>query len=238
MEIILLSILCLFASTAGTITGFGTSTIIMPFVMMFFPVQEALFFVALLHWVTGLTRLVLFREGFNLKLVLSFGIAGMITSYYGALMAFHIDETLLTRGVASFLLAYSLFLIYAPQFKLKFSIASSIGSGLVSGFLAGLFGIGGAIRAAFLSAYDFPKAVYLANSALILVLIDSTRVITYLQQGARFDSICSPALLVFYMLISMIGVKLGERLVRRIPQHLFRYFVAGLLLILGLKLLL
>ena len=229
--------LCFLASAAGTVTGFGTSTIIMPFIMIFFPVQEALFFVSILHWVTGFTRLLIFRGGFNLKLILSFGLAGMLTSYYGALAAFHIDTMLLTKIVACFLLAYSLFLIFSPQFKIKFTLLSSLSSGLVSGFLAGLFGIGGAIRAAFLSAFDFPKAVYLANSALILVLIDSTRVITYFQQGARIDSIASPQLLLLYILVSILGVKFGEWLVGRIPQQQFRYWVAGLLCILGLKLL-
>ncbi len=236
-EIILLSSLCLLASAAGTVTGFGTSTIMMPFIMMFFPVQEALFFVSLLHWITGFTRLALFREGFDLRLVASFGLAGIVTSYYGALMAFHIDEVLLTRTVAGFLLAYALFLFFSPQFKIKFSIASGVSSGLVSGFLAGLFGIGGAVRAAFLSAFDLPKTVYLANSALILVLIDSTRVITYMREGASFASIASPALFIVYMLASMIGVKLGEKLVRIIPQKQFRYGVAGLLLLLGVRLL-
>ncbi len=237
MQIILLSLLCLSASAIGTVTGFGTSTIMLPLVIIYYPAQEALLFVSLLHWITGFTRLVLFRHGFDLRLVLSFGLAGIVTSYFGAKMAFHINEGLLTKIVGSFLLAYALFLILMPKFRMRFTIASGLSSGLLSGYLAGLFGMGGAVRAAFLSAFDLPKAVYLANSALILVLIDSTRVITYFSEGAGFRSICSWQLFFFYMVCSMLGVKLGELLVRRVPQDLFRYCVAGLLLVLGLRLL-
>ncbi len=235
-EFIQLSLLCYIASALGTISGFGTSTIMMPLVMLYYPLQDSLFFVSILHWVNGITRLFLFREGFDLKLILSFGLAGMLASFYGAHLAFQIDEAKLMDYVAYFLIAYSVFLVFSPKFKIRFKLNVGLGFGLISGFLAGLFAMGGAIRAAFLAAFDLPKAVYLANSALILVLIDSTRLFTYISEGASYSKICTTSILFLYILFSIFGVKTGELLVHRIPQTQFRYGIALMLCLLGLKL--
>jgi len=44
-----------------------------------------------------------------------------------------------------------------------------IAGGALSGFFAGIFGVGGAVRATFLTVFDLPKAAYLATSGSIAV---------------------------------------------------------------------
>lgn len=67
MEIILIALLTLVASTIGTMTGFGTSTIMIPVLVMFFPPIEVIFLVAIIHWLGDIWKVALFRKGFDFK---------------------------------------------------------------------------------------------------------------------------------------------------------------------------
>src|SRR3989339_2256228 len=97
MEIIYIALLTLIASSIGTITGFGTSTIMIPVLVIFFPPVEAIFLVAIIHWFGDVWKVSLFRKGFNLKLIALFGIIGLITSYFGASLSADLDKESLLR---------------------------------------------------------------------------------------------------------------------------------------------
>ena len=230
--------LIIFASAMGTITGFGTSTIMMPVLMIFFPTAEALLFVSMIHWFNAIWRLIAFRKGFHLKLVLVYGLVGIVAAHFGAKAFFAIDEELVKKVIASFLIFYSFFLYFKPSFQMKFNTFNAALAGSISGFIAGLIGMGGAIRGAFLSAFNFEKAVYLANAALILVLIDSSRMLTYINQGLSFENLLGMTWqwILASIFASFVGVQIGKFAVNKIPQRFFRVIIAGFLLIIGIKL--
>lgn len=140
--------------------------------------------------------------------------------------------------IAVFLLFYSFFLYFKPSFKLKFNIYNSALAGSISGFIAGLIGMGGAIRGAFLSAFNFEKTVYLANAALILVLIDSSRLVTYLNQGLSFNNLLglSTMEILYAIFASFVGVQIGKVAVNKIPQRFFRVIIAVFLFAIAIKL--
>ena len=235
---LLLGLLILIASILGTITGFGTSTIMMPVLMFYYPTAEVLFFVSIIHWFNALWRLILFRKGFDLKLVMSFGLVGMIAAYFGAKTFFIVDEVLIRKSIAGFLFAYAVFLGLNPKFKISFNYFTGSIGGALSGFVAGIFGMGGAIRGAFLSAFNLPKAIYLANSALLLILIDSSRLYSYFQEGLKLDNLLGLSYidLLVCVLVSFAGVQSGKMIVDKIPQDKFRIGIALFLLVIAVKL--
>jgi uncharacterized membrane protein YfcA len=237
LEALIISLI-IFASAMGTVTGFGTSTIMMPILMMFFPTAEALLFVSMIHWFNAIWRLISFRKGFHIKLVLSYGIVGIIAAHFGAKTFFLIDENIVKKIIATFLIIYSCFLYMQPSFKMKFNSFNAAVAGSISGFIAGLIGMGGAIRGAFLSAFNFEKTIYLANAALILVLIDSSRMLTYLNQGMDFNNMLglSKISILLAIFASFIGVRIGKYAVEKIPQKTFRNIIAIFLLVIGIKL--
>ena len=55
MEIIPLLLITLAASIVGTLAGFGISTVMVPVLVMFLPLKEALLLVAVVHDAEGLT---------------------------------------------------------------------------------------------------------------------------------------------------------------------------------------
>jgi uncharacterized membrane protein YfcA len=236
MTIIYLTILTILASGVGTITGFGTSTIMIPVLLIFYPLPQTLLLVGIIHWFGDIWKLALFRHGIRWKLLLAFGVPGIITSFLGASLAFSAPEGLLSRILGGFLLAYVVFLFVNPTFRMKQSNFTAVTGGTLSGFLAGIFGIGGAVRSAFLSVFDLPKAIYITTTGGIALFIDSSRLITYYQRGTRLESIL---LLGLFALIpaSFLGARIAKSIVDKIPQKYFRIVLAVFILLVGIKLL-
>ncbi|OGP64420.1 MAG: hypothetical protein A3K22_04360 [Deltaproteobacteria bacterium RBG_16_42_7] len=235
MEILLISLLTFVAATIGTITGFGTSTIMIPVLAIFFQPVEAIFLVAIIHWFGDIWKIALFRKGFNLRLIALFGVIGLITSYLGAFISLGANEEILLRFLGAFLAGYALFLICQSKFKIPAGNIAALSGGALSGFFAGMFGIGGAIRSMFLSAFDLPKAVYIATAGAIGLLVDSTRIITYFTGGENLPKELWYGLLLFVP-ISFLGAQIAKKLVNKIPQDRFRIVVAVFLFVIGLKL--
>jgi uncharacterized membrane protein YfcA len=237
MQIIYLAILTIFASGIGTLTGFGSSTVMIPVLLIFFPLPITLLFAGILHFFNDIWKITLFRQGVRWKLILGFGIPGIIFSIIGASLAINAPEELLSRVLGAFLVGYVIFLLLKPKFKIKQSDALAITGGSLSGFLAGIFGIGGAVRSAFLSAFDLPKSVYIATAGAIALAVDSTRIITYYAGGIRLESTLLWGLLIFIP-ASFIGAKIAQKIVNKIPQKYFRIIIAVFLFIFGIKLVL
>ncbi len=235
MEILYIALLTLIAATIGTITGFGTSTIMIPVLVIFFPPVEAIFLVAIIHWFGDVWKIALFRKGFNLKLIVLFGVIGLVTSYIGAYVSLGANQQILLRLLGVFLASYALFLIFQSRFKIPAGNVTALSGGALSGFFAGMFSIGGAIRSMFLSAFDLPKAVYIATAGAIGIMVDSTRIITYFTVGVVLSKELWYGLLLFIP-VSFLGAQIAKRIVDKIPQYKFRIVVATFLFIIGVKL--
>ncbi len=106
----------------------------------------------------------------------------------------------------------------------------------LSGFFAGIFGIGGTIRAMFLTAFNLPKSVYLATIGAIALAIDTSRLITYLYEGTRLAPRLAWGMLLFVP-ASFLGARIAKRFVNRIPQQHFPKVLAVFLLLVGIRLL-
>jgi len=237
MQIFLIAILILVASTVGTMTAFGTSTIMVPVLLLYYPLPQTLLFVGVIHWFGNVWKLILFRRGFQWKLILAFGVPGIAATYLGASLMFDVDPDILSRILGGFMVVYVVYLFFKSSFRVPASTPAGICGGALSGFCAGIFGIGGAVRALFLSAFNLPKATYIATAGAIALAIDTTRLSRYVIGGSRLE----PALLwalPLFIAVSFIGAKIARRLVDRIPQKKFRSVIAVFLFLVGLKLLL
>ena len=237
MEISFLLAAVIVASCFGTMTGFGTSTIMVPILLIFYPLPQTLLFVGIIHWFGNIWKLVLFRKGFQWKLVLSFGIPGIAGTYLGASLLFNISGVILSRILGAFLIGYVVYLFVKGSFRIKPSLAVGACGGALSGFFAGLFGIGGAVRGLFLMAFDLPKEVYITTAGAIALIIDTTRLVKYVSEGVQLERLLLWGLTVFIP-ASFLGARLAKSVVDKIPQEHFRKVVAVFLLLIGVKLIL
>ncbi|OGK27713.1 hypothetical protein A3C28_02375 [Candidatus Roizmanbacteria bacterium RIFCSPHIGHO2_02_FULL_39_9] len=234
MELIYLTTLTLIASAVGTMTGFGTSTIMVPLLSLFLPLPLVLLFVGVLHWFGDIWKMLFFKKGFNGKLILLFGIPGIIASFWAARLPLTLPEELLQRSLGLFLVLYVAILWLKPDWKMKPSNNNALLGGALSGFFSGVFGVGGALRSTFLSAYNLPKSVFLFTSGVIGLLIDSSRVTQYFISGIRIEGYLLLTLVVCVP-ISLLGAYLAKKLIDKIPQRSFRLFIAVALFLVGLR---
>ncbi len=235
MTVVLIAALTVVAAGVGTLSGFGTSTIMVPVLLMFYPLPETLLLVGIIHWFGDIWKMWLFKRGIRWWLWLTFGVTGVLYSMWGAVLSVTAPEELMARILGGFLIIYVGFLFWDPSFQLPASTGVAGLGGAASGFLAGIFGVGGAVRGAFLSAFDLKKAVYIATSGAIAIVIDTVRIGTYVRGGARLQ----PELmwgLILFIPASLLGADIAKRIVERIPQSSFRLVIAIFLLLAGLRL--
>lgn len=235
MEILYITLLTIVAAGVGTLTGFGTSTVMVPTLVLVFPLPQTLLLVGIIHWFGSVWKVTLFREGIRWPLILLFGIPGVLFTYLGAHSLFVVSEWVLARALGVFLVIYVVFLFLKPRFRFEPTQRAAIAGGALSGYLAGVFGMGGAVRGVFLSLFDLPKAVYIGTAGAIGLAVDSIRVGTYVTEGARLSSQLSWGLL-FFIPASFLGARAAKSVVDRIPQDRFRAVVAVFLLLVGLRL--
>lgn len=185
-------------------------------------------FVGVIHLFDDLWKMLFFKKGFNLKLVLLFGVPGILVSYFSSSIPLTLNADLLKRMLGAFLFAYSLLIFLKPKWQLRSTNSSAVVGGALSGFFAGVFGVGGAVRSAFLSSFNLPKDMFIFTSGAIALLIDSSRVFGYYQGDVLLKDF-SVYLLIISVVISVFGAYLAKRFVNKVPQKLFRYIVgAGL----------
>lgn len=221
------------AEVAGTIAGFGSSTIALPFSLFFFDFKTALVLVAFLHIFGNIGRLGFFRYGLDTKILLRFGVPSIFATVIGALLVSYISQDILKGILGVFLVLYST-LSWSKMFAFKPTIPAMLLGGGLSGFLAGLIGTGGALRGAFLTAFGLPKEKYIATAAAIALAVDATRVPVYMSEGF-FDQ-------KFYWMLPMLcavallGSYIGRLIVQKIPQQNFRRVVLIAIFLVGAEL--
>ena len=235
-QVILLCLLTLVASGIGTSTGFGTSTVMIPVLVSFVPVPIALLFVGIVHLCGDVWKVLLFKRGLDWKLILGFGLSGIVASFLGASLSLHVHALPLKRILGGFLILYVVYLLLKRRWALPKTHGTAICGGLLSGLFAGFFGVGGAVRGAFLMAFNLPKEVYIFTSGLIALFVDVTRVSRYIWGGTRLQQDLLVAL-VLSIPVSLVGAYIAKRLLDRLPQKFFRIFVGAFLAIVGAKLL-
>lgn len=233
MDILLIALLTILASGIGTLTGFGTSTIMVPILLFFLPLPETLLLVGIIHWFGDIWKMLLFKKGFEWKLILSFGIPGILASFLGATIVFSASDALLSRLLGVFLIVYVLFLFLKPAFTIPKKVWTAGAGGALSGLFAGIFGVGGAVRSAFLSAFNLPKTTYIATVGAIAFAIDITRIGTYIANGTWLSERFVWALTLFIP-VSLAGAWVAKKIVNRIPQKQFRIVIAVFLLVAGI----
>jgi uncharacterized membrane protein YfcA len=225
------------AATGATLAGFGSSALLIPVAFSFFDLRTAIFIVACFHLFNNLFKIRLFWDKIDFKTFLYFGSPSVCFSFAGAALIAILPLDVISKILAAFLIVYAVYSLFKPRLSIEKNRWTAILGGGLSGFFAGLIGLGGAIRSSFLVAFDFPKEVYVATSAMIAVAIDFTRIPTYIFTGsvqARPELFLIP----FLIVSAYFGVKLGKILLNRIDQRTFRRIVSIALFLVGIKLLL
>jgi len=219
----LFMLLALLAEIVGTVSGFGSSILFVPLASLFFDFKTVLGVTAIFHVFSNVSKIVLFREGINKNIALRLGIPAILFVVLGAWLTSFIPVKPLEAIMAVALIGLAIYLLRNFDRPLQQTNANLYAGGAASGFLAGLTGTGGAIRGITLAAFQLPKSIFIATSALIDLGVDSSRAIIYVSNGyfQRRNLVLIPLLI----LVSLVGSYLGKLILNYTSEKAFRYIV-------------
>lgn len=238
MEHLAISIITFLATLIGTLTGFGSSIFMIPILLLWLPLTQTILIAGIVHLFVQVWKVLLFRTHVRWKLIVAFSVPGSLATYLGANVMSSAPTDLLTQLMGVLLIFYALYVLKKPTFKVngRKPLAVTAGlSGAISGFSAGLTGIGGPLRAAALTIFHLPKEAYIAATGSIGLIIDITRITTYINNGYHLSTPFFYGM-TLYIPITFVGAIIARSLVETIPQRKFRSVVAVFLVLIGAKL--
>lgn len=225
-------ILALLAEVLGTVGGFGSSVFFVPIANFYFDFQSVLGITALFHVASNLSKIAFFKKGLDKRLLLTLGIPAVIFVSIGAFLSKYINPSMLGLILGVFLILLSLTFLIFKKLVIKDSNTNAIAGGVLSGLSAGLLGTGGAIRGITLSAFKLDKATFIATSAAIDFMVDSSRAVIYYYNGyMHYEDLYIVGLLV---IVAIVGTWIGKGILKRFSQEQFRNFVLILILLVGI----
>lgn len=225
-------LLAFLAEVIGTVGGFGSSVFFVPIGNLYFDFHSVLGLTALFHLSSNLSKIFLFRKGFDKRLMLQIGIPSVVFVILGGFFSRMFNGAALEIILGLFLVAFSLIFLIKRNITIQANKKNAVTGGALSGFSAGLLGTGGAIRGLTMAAFNLEKSTFIATSALIDFMIDFSRTFVYYQNGYihRHDIKYVP----FLVLIGIIGTYIGKRILTHIPQDKFRNLSLLFILLIGM----
>lgn len=232
-EIILFFISGLIAEIIGTMAGFGSSTIFLPLALLFVDFKTAIILVAIFHLFGNLSRIIFFREGFDRRVILQFGVPSVLLSLLGAFLIGVLPQPVLKLILGIFLIVTSVSFMAKPGLKFPANTRTFIAGGSATGFITALVGTGGALRATLLQGFNIEKVKYIATAATIALATDVTRIPVYISQGFLTQQyyLYLPILFV----IALAGSFIGRKIVKKIDQEKFRKMVLVAIILVSIK---
>lgn len=232
-EIILFFVSGLIAEIIGTMAGFGSSTIFLPLALLFVDFKTAIILVSIFHLFGNLSRIIFFREGFDRRVILQFGVPSVLLSLLGAFLIGVLPHPVLKLILGIFLITTSASFLIKPGLKLPANTGTFIAGGSTTGFITALVGTGGALRAILLQGFNIEKVKYIATAATIALATDITRIPVYISQGFLTQQyyLYLPILFV----IALAGSFIGRKIVKKIDQEKFRKMVLVAIILVSIK---
>ncbi len=221
-----------FAAALALFSGFGLGTILTPVFIFFFDIKIAIFFVAIVHLLNNLLKLVLFRRHIDLTILRRFGLAALIGALAGALAQIYMVNVMLKRAVGMMLIFLGLQEWIPSRFQARFPKSIDPVGGFLSGFLGGLIGNQGAIRSAFLLNYEISKETFIATGVVLACLVDLVRIPIYWFSYAHANVTSWSALLPL-IVVTFLGTFAGKSLLKYFSTSQFRNLVAALIILIG-----
>jgi uncharacterized membrane protein YfcA len=220
------------AGAIASVAGFGIGSVLTPLLAIRLGMRTAVAAVSISHLAGTALRFWLLRRHVDRRVLVTFGIASGLGGLAGALFQARASNSVLTLLLAALLSFAGLSELFGIVRAVRLGRAGAWVAGALSGLFGGLVGNQGGIRSAGLLAFDVEKTSFVATATAIALIVDGVRMPVYaLTAGAELAT--AWPLIVIATVGVLAGTVAGGRLLRRIPDRVFRRIVAVLLLALA-----
>jgi uncharacterized membrane protein YfcA len=220
------------AYTIFGVTGFGSALIAAPVLAQAMPISTIVPLLAILDLTAAITN------GFRIdakanrgELMLLFP-AMAIGSLIGAALLFYVPTRSLMLALGIFIIAYAVWGFLMPQSTSRIARGWAIPISTAGGIVSGLFGMGGAIYAMYISRRFDDRDTIRATQSALIGLATFTRVIIFAIAGSYTDWEI-PILALLLMPIMFLGTFTGHRLTLKMSRERFMHFLYLLLIASG-----
>lgn len=232
----LLAIVAFFAGSISSITGFGIGTILTPFLALKFGVKLAVAAVSIPHCVGNSLRFWTLRHKLDKRVLRTFGVMSAAGALAGSLLHVFAANTALRVVLAVLLIVAGVLGVTGRESHIRLGRVGAWIAGGLSGFFGALIGNQGGLRAAAMLAFDVPKDAFVATATATALIVDAVRMPIYAAHEAGAIANLWPEVLIAAACV-IAGTYFGRTIFGRIPEELFRRFVAVLILVLGVAML-
>jgi uncharacterized protein len=221
------------AGGVASVAGFGIGSILTPLLAWQQGTKLAVAAVSILHFVGTALRLWRLRTHIDRRVLLSFGLASAAGGLLGAVLHVYLESPLLAVALGVLLVFAGVTGLTGLSERLRLRGPWAWAAGAASGAFGGLVGNQGGIRSAALLGFDLPKESFVATATAIALVVDAVRLPVYFitQAGQLLESWLVIAVATAGVVV---GTLAGERVLRRVPETIFRRVVAALILALGI----
>lgn len=226
-----LALVALLASTLAGVTGFGGAAVLLPALVAFFGIREAIPILTVAQLIGNSSRVWFNRRELDWRVVGWFALGAVPLALLGGYLFAKAPLTALTRLLGAFLLLVVVWRHIRPKPK-SFPVASFAGIGAGASFLSSLLGSVGPIMAPFFLAYGLVKSAYIGTEALSTVVMRIVTLIAYRQAAVLTWNATWIGLLLGPVMI--LGSFIGKRIVDRLPERVFVLIIEGVLIFAGL----
>ena len=216
----------------AAVAGFGIGSLLTPAFALQMDARLAVAAVSIPHVVGTAFRFWLLGARVDRKIVWSFGLTSAAGGLAGAVLQSR-------AGVPALMVLFGALLLFtagaelsglARRMRFDGPVAWLVGG--TSGLLGGLVGNQGGIRSAALLGVDLQKHVFVGTATAVGLMVDGARMPVYLWY--LLEPMSGVAGWIALATVGVvIGTLLGNRLLVRIPERLFRRAVAVVLAVLG-----
>lgn len=233
----LAGVVAMLAGAIASVSGFGIGSLLTPLLAVRVGTKLAVAAVSIPHVTATALRFWLMRQHVDRQLLWSFGLMSAAGGLAGALLHNYADSPVLTLLFGGLLVFTGVMGLTGLSERLRFKGWVAWVAGAISGLLGGLVGNQGGIRSAAMLGFDVPRHAFVATATAVGLIVDGARLPVYLATQGQEIAAQWPFLLTATA-GTIIGTVVGERLLRRLPEILYRRLVAALVLALGVFMLL
>jgi uncharacterized membrane protein YfcA len=229
---LILGAVALIAGAVAAVTGFGVGSLLTPTLALETGTRIAVAAIAIPHFVGTALRFWMLRQHVERRILLGFGMASALGGLTGALLGTRFSSRALGVVFGALLVLAGVLELTGWIQRVRWSRRAAWAAGAVSGALGGLVGNQGGIRTAAMLGFDVPKESFVATATAVGLIVDGARLPVYLATQWREIASLWPLVLIATAGV-VIGTAFGTRILRRVPQPVFRRVLAVLLVLLG-----
>ncbi len=224
------------AGAIAGIAGFGIGSILTPLLALRLGTKLAVAVVSVPHLIGTTVRFTTLRRHVDTHVLLQFGILSAAGGLLGALLNSRANSPALTIVFGLLLITAGVSSLTGIFERLHLGRLAAWTAGFTSGLFGGLVGNQGGIRTAALLAFDIPKVSFVATATAIALIVDGARMPVYFAVEAKQMFASWPMMLCAIAGV-VVGTLWGVRLLRRLPETIFRRGIAILVIVLGVYML-